>query len=119
VASTSQQPITGKDLIIYGDILQTSASIVQLRSSRILMSREQLSPQFLFTSNMGYLGVLIISALMLTQFSWFRLIAIIVQIVAVSFIFSATISLDNPFKGQDKVSSESILNFAQSSINQF
>jgi hypothetical protein len=112
-------PITGKELIIYSDILQTSASIVQLRSTRILMSSEYLSPQFLFTSNMGYLGVLIISALMLTHFTWFRLIAITVQIVAVSFIFAATISLDNPFKGQDRISADPILKFSQSSINNF
>jgi len=112
----SLNPITGKELAIYSEILKTSASIVEARSSRILMSGEQLAPQFLLTSNMGYLGILIISALMLTQFTWFRFIAITVQIITVSFIFAATISLDNPFKGEDKISAESILNVAQSPI---
>ena len=110
-------PITGKELVIYSEILKNSATIVQARSSRILMSGEQLAPQFLLTSNMGYVGVLIISALMLTQFTWFRFIALTIQIVAVSFIFAATISLDNPFKGEDRISAESIFNIAKSPIN--
>ncbi len=109
-------PTTGKELAIYSEILKTSASIVQARSSRILKSGEQLAPPFLLTSNMGYIGVLIISALMLTQFTWFRFIALTVQIMAVSFIFGATIVLDNPFKGVDKISAESILSVAQSPI---
>lgn len=109
-------PTTGKELAIYSEILKTSAAIVQARSSRILKSGEQLAPPFLITSNMGYIGVLIISALMLTQFTWFRFIAVTVQIMAVSFIFAATIVLDNPFKGVDKISPESILYVAQSPI---
>lgn len=109
-------PTTGKELTIYSEILKTSASIVQARSSRILNSGARLAPQYLATSNIGYLGVLIISALMLTQFTWFRFVALIVQVVAVSFIFAATIVLDNPFKGSDKISAEPILNVAESPI---
>lgn len=110
-------PTSGKELVIFSEILKTTSTIVQARSSRILKSGEQLAPPFLITSNMGYIGVLIISALMLTQFTWFRFIAITVQIFAVSFIFAALIVLDNPFKGVDKISSDPILNIAQSPIN--
>jgi hypothetical protein len=109
-------PTTGKELVIYAELLKTSANIVQARSSRILNSGTRLAPQYLMTSNIGYLGVLIISALMLTQFTWFRLIALIVQIVAVSFIFAATIVLDNPFKGSDHIDAEPIVTVAESPI---
>jgi hypothetical protein len=68
------------------------------------------------TSNIGYLGVLIISALMLTQFTWFRFYALIVQVIAVSFIFAATIVLDNPFKGSDKITADPILSVVDSPI---
>ncbi|MDO9023305.1 hypothetical protein [Zwartia sp.] len=109
-------PKTGKELAIYTEILKTSAKIVQARSSRILNSGARLAPQYMATSNIGYLGVLIISALMLTQFTWFRFVALIVQVVAVSFIFAATIVLDNPFKGSDKISAEPIMNVAESPV---
>lgn len=101
-------PKTGKELAIYTEILKTSAKMVQARSSRIQNSGARLAPQYMATSNIGYLGVLIISALMLTQFTWFRFFALIVQVVAVSFIFAATIVLDNPFKGSDKIMAEPI-----------
>lgn len=62
-------PTTGKELAIYSEILKTSANIVHARSSRIQNSGARLAPQYMITSNIGYLGVLIISALMLTQFT--------------------------------------------------
>jgi hypothetical protein len=101
-------PETGKELAIYSEILKTFAKMVQARSSRIQNSGARLAPQYMATSNIGYLGVLIISALMLTQFTWFRFFALIIQVVAVSFIFAATIVLDNPFKGSDKITAEPI-----------
>ncbi len=109
-------PNTGKELVIYSEILKISAKIVQARSNRIQNSGARLAPQYMATSNIGYLGVLIISALMLTQFTWFRLYALIVQVIAVSFIFAATIVLDNPFKGSDKIISEPISIVADSPI---
>jgi len=109
-------PTTGKELAIYAEILKTSAKIVQARSSRIQNSGARLAPQYMATSNIGYLGVLIISALMLTQFTWFRFFALIVQVIAVSFIFAATIVLDNPFKGTDKITAEPIASVADSPI---
>lgn len=109
-------PTTGKELIIYAEILKTSSKIVQARSSRIQNSGARLAPQYMATSNIGYLGVLIISALMLTQFTWFRFFALIVQVIAVSFIFAATIVLDNPFKGSDKITPEPIAIVADSPI---
>jgi hypothetical protein len=109
-------PTTGKELAIYSEILKTSAKMVQARSSRIQNSGARLAPQYMATSNIGYLGVLIISALMLTQFTWFRFFALIVQVVAVSFIFAATIVLDNPFKGSDRIRAEPIATVADSPI---
>ena len=109
-------PTTGKELAIYAEILRTSANIVQARSGRIQNSGARLAPQYMATSNIGYLGVLIISALMLTQFTWFRFYALIVQVIAVSFIFAATIVLDNPFKGSDKITADPISSVVDSPI---
>jgi hypothetical protein len=110
-------PTTGKELAIYSEILKISANIVHARSSRIQNSGSSLNPQFMTTSNIGYLGVLIISALMLTQFTWFRFYALIIQVIAVSFIFAATIVLDNPFKGSNSVMADPILIVADSPIS--
>lgn len=101
-------PISGKDLVIYSDILETTARVIQARSSRISNSGNRLAPQFMLASNVGYICVLLISALMLTQFTWFRFISLNIQIFAVSFIFASTIDLDNPFRGKDRVSPEPI-----------
>jgi hypothetical protein len=109
-------PSTGKELVIYAELLRTSANIVQARSGRIQNSGARLAPQYMATSNIGYLGVLIISALMLTQFTWFRFYALIVQVIAVSFIFAATIVLDNPFKGSDKITADPISSVVDSPI---
>lgn len=109
-------PKNGKDLAIYSRILEKIPKVVQERSNRILNSDAHLSPQFLLTNNMGYIGVLIISALMLTQFTWFRFITLNIQVIAVSFIFASTIALDTPFKGTNTVSPEPIALFAQSPI---
>ena len=101
-------PTSGKELVIYSEMLETMNKIVQARLTRINNSKGSLTPQFMLTSNIGFLCVLIISALMLTQFTWFRFISLNIQIVAVSFIFATTIVLDHPFRGSDQISAEPI-----------
>ena len=112
-------PTNGKDLAIYSQMLESIPRIVHARNARILNADTKISPQFLAANNIGYLGVLIISALMLTQFTWFRFFTLNIQVVAVSFLFAATIALDNPFGGVDRVSPEPILNIAESSLITF
>ena len=112
-------PTNGKELAIYSQMLESIPRIVHARNTRILNADTKVSPQFLAANNIGYLGVLIISALMLTQFTWFRFFALSIQVVAVSFLFAATIALDNPFGGVDRVSPEPILKIAQSSLITF
>jgi hypothetical protein len=112
-------PINGKDLAIYSQMLESMPRIVHARNTRILNADTRVSPQFLAANNIGYLGVLIISALMLTQFTWFRFFSLNIQVVAVSFLFAATIVLDNPFGGVDRVSPEPILTMAQSTLIKF
>lgn len=101
-------PTSGKELVIYSEILETTSKIIQARSSRIANSDNRLAPQFMLASNVGYICVLLISALMLTQFTWFRFISLNIQIFAVSFIFASTIVLDNPFKGTDRISPDAL-----------
>ncbi len=107
------KPISGKELVIYSQILETTSKVIQARSTRIGNSDNRLAPQFMLASNIGYLCVLLISALMLTQFTWFRFISLNIQIFAVSFIFASTISLDNPFRGENSISSTPIETIAQ------
>lgn len=101
-------PTSGKELIVYSQILETTSKIIQARSSRIANSDNRLAPQFMLASNVGYICVLLISALMLTQFTWFRFISLNIQIFAVSYIFASTIALDNPFNGTDRISPSAI-----------
>jgi len=107
------KPISGKELTVYSQILETTSKVIQARSTRIGNSDNRLAPQFMLASNIGYLCVLLISALMLTQFTWFRFISLNIQIFAVSFIFASTISLDNPFRGENSISSAPIETIAQ------
>jgi len=112
-------PINGKELAIYSQMLESMPRIVHARNTRILNADTKVSPQFLAANNIGYLGVLLISALMLTQFTWFRFLTLNIQVVAVSFLFAATIVLDNPFVGVDRISPDPILIMAQSSLITF
>lgn len=107
------KPTTGKELTVYSQILETTSKVIQARSTRIGNSDNRLAPQFMLASNIGYLCVLLISALMLTQFTWFRFISLNIQIFAVSFIFASTISLDNPFGGENSISSSPIETIAK------
>lgn len=109
-------PTTGRELAVYSEALKSLGKVVQARSNRISNSGSSLNQLFFLTNNIGYLGVLIISALMLTQFTWFRFISLNIQVITVSFIFASSIVLDNPFTGTNKISAEPILTFAQSSI---
>ncbi|NQW84818.1 MAG: DUF4239 domain-containing protein [Alcaligenaceae bacterium] len=112
-------PVNGKELAIYSQMLESIPRIVHARNARILNADTKVSRPFLATNNIGYLGILIISALMLTQFTWFRFLTLNIQVVAVSFLFAATIVLDNPFGGVDRVSPAPILNIAESSLITF
>ncbi len=57
------KPISGKELIVYSQILETTSKVIQARSTRIGNSDNRLAPQFMLASNIGYLCVLLISAL--------------------------------------------------------
>ena len=107
------KPTSGKELVVYSQILETTSKVIQARSTRIGNSDNRLAPQFMLASNVGYLCVLLISALMLTQFTWFRFFSLNIQIFAVSFIFASTISLDNPFRGENSISSAPIETIAK------
>ena len=112
-------PVNGKELAIYSQMLESIPRIVHARNARILNADTKVSRPFLAANNIGYLGILIISALMLTQFTWFRFLTLNIQVVAVSFLFAATVVLDNPFGGVDRVSPAPILNIAESSLITF
>jgi hypothetical protein len=101
-------PSDAKQLVIYSEMLRTLNKIDQSRTSRIDASKVGLSHHFILMNNIGYMSVLLISALMLTRFTWFRFIALNTQLIAVAFIFATTIILDNPFRGSDRISPEPI-----------
>lgn len=101
-------PSTMKDTAIYSEILQTISRVIQARSTRIANSDTHIAPLFILANNMGYFCVLLISALMLTRFSWVRCISLNIQVIAVSFIFAATIALDSPFAGPEKITPDAI-----------
>jgi hypothetical protein len=116
---TSLDPTTGKELAIYSEILEVTDKVIQARSSRISDSNTKVAPQFMLASNIGYICVLLISAIMLTQFTWVKFVGLNIQIFAVSFIFAATIALDNPFLGVNRITSDplaALLNDAFPSI---
>lgn len=112
-------PTTGKELAVYSEAIKTLGKVVQARSNRVSNSGNSLNSLFFLTNNVGYLGVLIISALMLTQFTWIRFVALNIQVLCVSFIFASSIVLDNPFTGSEKISPEPISIVAKAAINPY
>lgn len=101
-------PSGEQQTVLYREVLQGLKNITFYRNSRIQNSGSSIGSHFMLASYMGFLGVLLISVLMLTQFSWFRHVSIAIQVIAVSFIFSSTLTLDNPFKGEEVISSKPI-----------
>lgn len=112
-------PTTGRELAVYSETIKALGKVVQDRSNRISNSSNSLNKLFFLTNNIGYIGVLIISALMLTQFTWIRFVALNIQVISVSFIFASSIVLDHPFSGSDKISPEPIEIIAKTQIRPY
>ena len=90
---------------LFIEIVKQSGEIVQSRDTRILNAGTHLPGLFWIVNLISLLVVIIVGALRLAQPSPSRVIVIAAQIIMINLLFSAVLIIDNPFKGETRISS--------------
>jgi hypothetical protein len=90
---------------LFVEIVKQSGEIVQSRDIRILNASTNLPDLFWIVNTVSLLVVIVVGSLRLAQPSPPRVIVIICQIIMINLLFSAVLIIDNPFKGQTRISS--------------
>ena len=90
---------------LFVEIVKQSGEIVQSRDIRILNASTNLPDLFWIVNTVSLLVVIVVGSLRLAQPSPPRVIVIVCQIIMINLLFSAVLIIDNPFKGQTRISS--------------
>jgi hypothetical protein len=90
---------------LFVEIVKQSGEIVQSRDIRILNASTNLPDLFWIVNTVSLMVVIVVGSLRLAQPSPPRVIVIICQIIMINLLFSAVLIIDNPFKGQTRISS--------------
>ena len=90
---------------LFVEIVKQSGEIVQSRDTRILNAGTHLPGLFWIVNLISLLVVIVVGALRLAQPSPSRVIVIAAQIIMINLLFSAVLIIDNPFKGETRISS--------------
>lgn len=90
---------------LFVEIVKQSGEIVQSRDTRILNAGTHLPELFWIVNSISLLVVIVVGALRLAQPSPSRIIVIVAQIIMINLLFSAVLIIDNPFKGETRISS--------------
>lgn len=97
-----------KENIVYGKILDQAERVAELRNSRLFSIQSNLPDTFYIVSLVSLIGVIAIAALRLIEASRIRVIALTIQVVMLSLMFSAIVIIDLPYLGDTVTSSEAI-----------
>ncbi|MGI9142642.1 MAG: DUF4239 domain-containing protein [Fluviibacter sp.] len=101
-------PKTPKDTVLYGKILEAADKTAELRNSRNYNIQSNLPGTFYIVSFVSLLGVMIICALRLVEATPMRSIALTVQIIMLTLMFSAIVIIDLPYIGETVTSPDAI-----------
>lgn len=104
----SFNPKTLKDTVLYEKILDTANKTAELRNSRNYNVQSNLPEIFYLVSFVSLLGVIIICALRLIEATPMRSIALTVQIIMLTLMFSAIVITDLPYIGETVTSPDAI-----------
>lgn len=107
------KPDTGRQIVLYSEIIKNSSEISQSRNMRILSSQSRLPALFWGLSFLTLIGVIVIAGMRLMQPTKTRIIVLGIQIALVSLTFTAVMILDLPYLGQTKSSPDPILKTIQ------
>jgi hypothetical protein len=108
------KPTDLKSIMLFAAITTKADEIALSRETRILASKNSLPPLFWNISFALLFGVLIIAALRLSKTTSLRAIALSVQIVMLSLIYTNVMILDLPYKGETRASPQVIVKTIQS-----
>lgn len=103
--STLQRSSTKREALL-ADIMESANQVVQYRNLRILASQSRLPSLFWHLSYLTLLGVIVIAALRLIRPSGTGVLALIIQLTTISWLFATVMILDLPYLGEHKVSPE-------------
>lgn len=101
-------PKTPKDTVLYEKILDAANKTAELRNSRNFNVQSNLPVTFYIVSFVSLLGVIIICALRLVEATPMRSMALVVQIIMLTLMFSAIVIIDLPYVGETVTSPDAI-----------
>lgn len=108
VKSLKPQDLRGA--ILFNNITTKADEIALSRETRILAAKNSLPPLFWNISFALLLGVLIIAAMRLSNTTRVRALALGVQIIMLSLIYTCVMIMDQPYRGDTRATPEVIIN---------
>jgi len=102
------EPKTPKDTVLYEKIIDAANKTAELRNVRNFSVQSTLPETFYIVSFVSLLGVIIICSLRLIEATPMRSLALIVQIVMLTLMFSAIVIIDLPYIGETVTSPDAI-----------
>lgn len=103
------KPVDLKSVTLFSGITNKVDEIALSRETRILASKNSLPPLFWNISFALLFGVLIIAAMRLSSTTPIRALALSVQIVMLSLIYTNVMIIDQPYKGDTRATPEVII----------
>lgn len=101
-------PKTPKDTVLYEKILDAANKTAELRNARNYSVQSTLPETFYIVSFISLLGVIIICSLRLIEATPMRSMALVVQIIMLTLMFSAIVIIDLPYIGETVTSPDAI-----------
>lgn len=106
----SLRPQDLKEATLFNNIAIKADEIALSRETRILAAKNSLPPLFWNISFALLLGVLIIAAMRVSNTTPVRALALSVQIIMLSLIYTSVMIIDQPYRGDTRATPEVIIN---------
>jgi hypothetical protein len=107
-----------KDNVVYSKVLDQADKVAELRSNRNYNVQSHLPDTFYIVSLISLIGVIFICSLRLIETTKIRTIALTIQVIMLTLMFSAVVIVDLPYIGDTVTSSEAIQKSYESIFNQ-
>lgn len=105
---TAIAPATPRDVALYAKLLEQADRVAELRSSRILGVQSNLPGVFYLVSAVSLVGVLLVCALRLIEATVVRSLALVIQVIMLTLMFSAIVIVDLPYLGDTVASPDAM-----------
>ena len=109
---------TIKDNVVYSKVLDQADKVAELRNNRNYNVQSNLPDTFYIVSFVSLIGVILICGLRLIEATRVRTVALAIQVVMLTLMFSAVVIVDLPYIGDTVTSSEAIQKAYESILSQ-